>query len=153
MEDFSALKKALFEACLAQIDERITRINTSLANIKDSMHNETKSSVGDKYETGRAMLQLEEEKARGQLAQANRSKQEILKAQHVQNLGQVAHGSLVVTDKGIYYYITGIGQLKYEGQAYFCVSIGSPIGKMMKDKEAGEQVTFNGNTISIKSIF
>ena len=56
------IKEQLYEFCRAYIDGRTIRINESIKSIQESLSSETKSSAGDKHETGRAMLQLEREK-------------------------------------------------------------------------------------------
>ena len=66
------LKAQIHQACLAQIEERIQNLEQRLKTINESKANETKSSVGDKYETGRAMLQIDEDKVLTQL-QFNRA--------------------------------------------------------------------------------
>ena len=61
------LKETLLSKCHEFIDERHQRIQRTIDEIKVSLQSETKSSAGDKHETGRAMLQLEREKAGQQL--------------------------------------------------------------------------------------
>ena len=59
----SLIKEQLFTQCLAFIDNRLITIKNTMQEIQESLLSETKSSAGDKHETGRAMLQLEREKA------------------------------------------------------------------------------------------
>ncbi|MDG1298287.1 MAG: hypothetical protein P8P48_14170, partial [Saprospiraceae bacterium] len=69
-------KKEVLDAFLTQLSKRISDIEQNLLNIEQSKAQETKSSAGDKFETGRAMLQAEEDKLFGQL---NRNKDLLLK--------------------------------------------------------------------------
>ena len=64
------LKQAAFDFCKSMILKRIQTIEAVLLSLEESRSNESKSSVGDKYETGRTMLQLEEEKNKTQLLDA-----------------------------------------------------------------------------------
>ena len=48
------LKKQLYDFCKNFADNRISRIRLNIADFKESLDSETKSSAGDKHETGRA---------------------------------------------------------------------------------------------------
>ena len=56
------LKKKLYMACECYLQLRFDALKERLDDINESLASETKSSAGDKYETGRAMLHLEKEK-------------------------------------------------------------------------------------------
>ena len=53
----SALKIELYNLCLKYVADSIGEIEAAIADRREAMHNETKSSMGDKYETTREMLQ------------------------------------------------------------------------------------------------
>ena len=52
----NSIKEKLYKACEAYLEERIKRIETAMAGLESDLENETKSSAGDKYETGMAMI-------------------------------------------------------------------------------------------------
>jgi hypothetical protein len=58
------IKKQILYKIIEIIDNRIESTKIALAAAKESRDNETKCSVGDKYETSRTMMQLEVEKNR-----------------------------------------------------------------------------------------
>jgi len=62
-----SIKTQLLELCNQSLDTRLQNVLAVIEDIKQSLQSETKSSAGDKHETGRAMLQLEREKAGHQL--------------------------------------------------------------------------------------
>ena len=62
------LKEALFKQCEAFVNKRLRNIEEVISSNQKALQSETKSTAGDKHETGRAMLQLEMEKAGQQLA-------------------------------------------------------------------------------------
>ena len=49
------------------MNKRAQTVEEIISSNQKALHSETKSSAGDKHETGRAMLQLEMEKASQQL--------------------------------------------------------------------------------------
>ena len=73
------LKQNLYNQCQEFIDNRFETIQNTIKDIQKSLLSETKSSAGDKHETGRAMLQLEREKAGQQLAEIQKIKEILLK--------------------------------------------------------------------------
>lgn len=147
------VKKALYETCQKNIEGRIQNIRERLQSIEESRNNETKSSVGDKYETGRAMMQMEEEKSQLQLLKANKVLSILSQINPEKITDKIETGSLVITNKGKYYFAIGIGKVKLDQQIYFCVSSDAPIAKIMRNKRVGDEVLFNGRKIVIKAIY
>ena len=54
-----AIKAALVAQLLQHLEQNIAETEQAIASAKESRDNESKSSAGDKYETGRAMMQIE----------------------------------------------------------------------------------------------
>ena len=97
------IKEKLYLACNDFLNERHKVVINRIQSIQESLKSETKSSAGDKHETGRAMLQLEREKAGNQLL-AIEQQQKVLKRISVQNSTDVVRlGSVVETDKKKFY--------------------------------------------------
>ncbi len=152
MKDKQAIKRALFAACRQRIDERIQRIEARLQVVEESRNAETKSSVGDKYETGRAMMQMEEEKSKAQLFEANAVKQALSQIDPDKSCEKAEPGSLVSTNNGTYYLAIGLGKLPLEGVTYYCVSMNSPIGQALRGKVVGEEFSFQQRRIRVEAI-
>ena len=150
--DIDKIKHALYEKCMSKIDKQLAALEKQMASIIESRDGETKSSVGDKYETGRAMMQLELQKAQGQNNLANNTKNELKQIDIKLKPKKISKGSLVITDKGIYFIAIGMGKVKVDEQVYFCVSSASPIGAQLLKKQVGDSVVFNGNKINILEI-
>lgn len=127
-------------------------LEAALASVTESRDNETKSSVGDKYETGRAMMQLEEEKYRTQLANNLQAQSLLDRIDPDLVRDKVEHGSLVQTDRGWYFLAIGIGKVKLQDKLFFVVSTDSPIGGMLLQKQVGDQIIFQGKKVSVLAI-
>lgn len=153
MKPLSQIKHQLHQACRQNIQSRIAAIQQKLAAIQESKNNETKSSAGDKYETGRAMMQIEADNGRRQLAEAKNVRNKLTQIKPEKAYTQVEPGSLAMTDKGNYYISIGIGKVKLKDTLYYCISEDAPIGKVLNRKKAGDEVVFNGNAILIKEIY
>lgn len=134
------------------INERINLALIAIETAKDSRDNETKSSVGDKYETGRTLMQQEVEKNRIQLQKYQNIKSELEKINLLKKYDRAEFGSLVWDEQNIYFISIALGKVEVENESCFCISLASPIGKALHNKRIGDIVSFRGNTIKILSI-
>lgn len=147
------LKQELFKQCEIFVNNRLQTIQEIISSNQNALQSETKSSAGDKHETGRAMLQLEMEKA-GQQLQGVLQMKEILAKIDVSKNSTIAHvGSLVKTNDAAYFLSISAGQLVVENEHYFAVSVSSPIGKLLLGKKEKDEIVFNGKQIEIARIF
>jgi transcription elongation GreA/GreB family factor len=138
------LKEELYIYCEQFLEERFSAVVDRIEGIQESLKSETKSSAGDKHETGRAMLQLEREKAGNQLLDINKQKELFAKIS-TDAASQVAClGSLVTTDKGYYYLAISAGLITIKNNKYYAISTNSPIGSILLGKVKGAVFSFNG---------
>jgi len=151
MPDVKDIKAQLVSKCEAHIQTKITLLENQLDSIRDSKNNETKSSAGDKFETGRAMMQIEEDKIGRQLQQAIESLH-VLKNLPTEQSDSIRYGSLVWTDIRKYLIGVSIGKVHLNEEAYYCISTASPIGKALVGKKKGDQVDFNNKTENILDV-
>ncbi len=146
------LKKELLDACYLFVDSRMKKLQLIMSDLQESLLSETKSSAGDKHETGRAMLQLEREKTGNQLAEVLKLK-EMLKKVDINSIGtSVRLGSVVYTDHTNYFIAISAGQLIFNSTSFFAIAPNTPIGKLMIGKKAGDEIIFNGKRIIIDKI-
>lgn len=119
---------------------------------QESANSETKSSAGDKYETGRAMAQLERDRHAQLLADAQRMLADLEKINPDATSLIVVPGSLVQTARGSFYISISAGKLTVDGADYFAVSAASPIGALLLGKRAGDAVVFNRMNYTVLSV-
>lgn len=146
------IKKQLHQLCAEQILSRITDAETAIAEARKASENDTKSSAGDKYETGRAMMQQEIDLNTRQLLEAKK-----IQAQLQQISADAVHitaqtGSLVATDQGDFYLAVSAGALFIDGKKYQAISLASPIGTQLKGKKTGDIILLNGKSFKILKI-
>ena len=142
MSNTQLLKMTLFDACTAFVNKREDEILSTIKSHQAALASETKSSAGDKHETGRAMLQLEMEKAGKQLNGVYEMRQVLSKIGQNRMEQKARLGSLVVTDIGSYYLAISAGEIKIDEASYFAVSTDSPIGKLLLGTTSGDQIYF-----------
>jgi len=146
------IKSNLLAQCQSYVNQRQLRIQNLIQDIQESLTTETKSSAGDKHETGRAMLQLEREKAGKQLAQVQQLNDVLAKINTNKKLQKVGLGSLVYTTQATYFISISVGKLMVDDLSTFAIAANSPIGKMLIGKSVDESFNFNTNQIKITAI-
>lgn len=149
----SQIKELILNQLHKLLDKKIEALEQYIESAKESRDNETKSSVGDKYETGRAMAQMELDKNQTQLTQIQNQKNELLKIDVSKKYDQSEFGAIIITNIGNYFLSIGIGKVELENESCFCISASSPIGQQFLNKLAGDSVFFNGKEILIKEVF
>jgi transcription elongation GreA/GreB family factor len=146
------LKKALYKSCVEFVDQREETINEIITSSHNALTSETKSSAGDKHETGRAMLQLEIEKASQQLEGIHEMRL-ILSKIRMDDISEfIKLGSVVITNRGNYFLAISAGEINILAIKYFAVSTASPIGKLLLGKSVGNVFDFNHQYI-IQEVF
>jgi transcription elongation GreA/GreB family factor len=148
----SNIKKKLHSKCYKIASQKVNELSSIIQEAQDAANNETKSSAGDKHETGRAMAQLETEKLTKQLSEALKLEQTLSQINPETEHQQVGLGSLVDTDNGSFYLTVSLGRVELENKIYFVISALSPIGKLLFTKKEKESFSFNGKTYVVKSI-
>lgn len=142
-------KKEAKDLCLTTIDERIKMVQTAMDHIQESANNETKSSAGDKYETGRAMAQLEKERLSGQMASLQALKNKLLLLKTDFEANSVSEGTLV--SAGNFKFFLGVGLGKVSPQL-FALDMESPLAKNIHGKSVGDSFLLGPNSLIISSI-
>lgn len=120
--------------------------------VQEAANEETKSSAGDKYETGRAMMQQEQDKAAGQLMEALKLKKVLDQLNPDREQPAVGMGSLVKTSLGNFYISASIGQLSMEGIDYMIISPVAPLAQQLAGLKAGEELNFNGRKFKVEQV-
>ncbi|MFI0429643.1 3-oxoacyl-ACP synthase [Mariniflexile sp. HMF6888] len=147
------IKKQLYAQCFDFVENRFNTIQNTINEIQESLTSETKSSAGDKHETGRAMLQLEREKAGNQLAEIQKIKESLSKI-YISNTSEfIGLGSVVYTNKSNYFIAISAGELKVDNDVFYAISPHTPIGQLLMGNTVGNAVVFREQQFKIEKIF
>lgn len=146
------IKESLYKQCLEFVDNRFQTIQKNINEIQVSLQSETKSSAGDKHETGRAMLQLEREKAGNQLAGIQKTK-ELLSKVNISNTSEtISLGTVVYTSNTNYFIAISAGELVVNGAIFYAISSNTPIGQLLMGKRIGDYVVFRNQKFKIENV-
>lgn len=144
-------KEILKDLVLEKIQNKIDVLEALIAETRAS-NNDTKSSMGDKYETGREMLQQEINQQQKQLNEALLAF-ETVKRINTTESSKVVLGALVQVDAAYFYICASAGEIEFNGKKIHTVSLDSPLVKAMMGKSVGEDFILNTQNKSVTAIF
>ncbi|MCB2378145.1 3-oxoacyl-ACP synthase [Hymenobacter sp. BT635] len=148
----SDIKQQLYTLCEQYAQDRLNACLAAIQAAQESANSETKSSAGDKYETGRAMAQNERDRNLVQLQQGRQLQGELQRIDPSKPCDTVRPGALVRTSMGWFYISISAGKLPVEGTDYFAVSAAAPVAAALSGKRVGEEAVFNGKKIRIEEV-
>ncbi len=143
------MKQKLQKQIAQILQTKISNLNNDIAQAQRSANEETKSSAGDKYETGRAMAHNTIAMYQNQMTQFLADKQLFDSINFEQHSDKITNGSLVNTNIGMLFFAISVGKQLVEGKSIQTLSMGSPLGKELYLKQKGDTVMLNGKKISV----
>mgnify|MGYP006289456841 CR=1 FL=1 len=145
-------KQDLIDELKSIINKKIKELKHSIKKTEESRDLETKSSVGDKYETSRALIQIElgqyQKQLKGHLAKI----QSLNEINPNKKMDVVETGALVETDTANYFISIGFGEFLIKGKKIFVISLNSPIGEKMAGAKVNDKIEFNGITQTLQKV-
>jgi transcription elongation GreA/GreB family factor len=146
------MKAQLLALCFDYVNQRIATSKQAMDDAQAAANEEGKSSAGDKYETGRAMAQIERDKAAEQLNEALKLKNVLdgLDSSIVND--SVRLGSVVETTNSNFYLAISAGKFLIDEKEYLIVSPNSPIGKLLLNLKVNDTFRFNNRIEEVERI-
>jgi len=127
-------------------------LRKAISSIEESKLNETKSSAGDKFETGRAMMQMEQDKTESQLAVLNVTKNQLKQISHEMDCPEGMVGAIIKTDADNYYISVSLGKVVVDEVTYYAISPAAPLSKLMMGCVVGDVVEFRGREVRVLEV-
>lgn len=147
-----SLKEDIYAACFNEIDNRILFFQKIINDLKEGSENDSKSSAGDKHETSRAMMQIEQEKVGKQLNEVYEMKRFLEKIDASIQNKQVGLGSLIKTNMGYFYIAVALGKIKINNEEIFIISPKSPFGLKLSGATKNMTIKMNANIINVEEV-
>ncbi|HYF68338.1 MAG TPA: 3-oxoacyl-ACP synthase [Ohtaekwangia sp.] len=145
-------KTALHEACRHVLSTRISALKDEIVQAQRAANEETKSSAGDKYETGRAITQHEIEKLTMQLANARLQEQQLAQINSLTIHTIIQPGSFVKTTVGDFFIAASLGEIHHAATSCMTISQAAPLGLKLKGRRAGDAIDMNNKRIQILEV-
>lgn len=147
------LKENLLKFCKQHVADRRNTLQNQMDVLTESLGSGARSTAGDKHDTERAMVQLEQEKLGKQLLQVDLLKPVLEKIKIGASSEKIALGSWVVTNTASYFIAVSAGAYTTNGSTVFCISPKSPIGQELLGKAVGESIMFRDEEQHILEIY
>ena len=145
-------KSDVHTTCLMWVDSKITYIQQLIDELKAGAENDSKSSAGDKHETSRAMMQLEQEKLMKQLQLMLQYKDFLMRINVDERNQIVKMGSVVSTDNEIFYISVALGNIAFQQRHIIVLAPTATIAKCMKGWKIGDALVYNHLNYTIRNI-
>lgn len=152
MKNRIKMREQVHKKCLSILDTRIQSLKLQLHDLVEGAKNDSKSTAGDKHETARAMMQIEQEKLANQLNLLLAQEQTLKRIDPNATSEIIANGSLVKTNRGWIYISVPLGKIEVEGETVMCLSAQSPLGTKLMGKRSGDSIAINNLSYTILSI-
>lgn len=147
-----AFKIAVVATCRQLLESKVQNLSEELEGLMEAATHDSKSTAGDKHETARAMVQLEQERTGQQLKEAQQQLDEFGRIDFQRVLHAVGVGSLVHSGTSCFLVALGLGKVAVNGKTVFVISAQSPLGKALHGAALQARVMFNGTTYEIQGI-
>lgn len=157
MSTFSYLrtmnKTELANVCKALLEAKMRDAELAMKAAQESANSNEKSSMGDKYETGRAMGQIERDMHAKRLSELQTEYAKLLQINVEYVHKKVEMGALVQTETNWYWLAVAMGAVLINSDKVMLVSPVSPIAKVLLGKKKGEFFEFNDKRVKILNVF
>lgn len=146
------MKNILLEKVKELVESRMQTSFDAMEAAKNSANEEGKSSAGDKYETARAIGQLDREMNGRMYEQARQERLSLDKIDTETLFTKVAFGALVETTMGYFFVSIGAGIIDLDGKKFMTISPQAPIGQLIMGKTTAQTFDFRGKIHKIVAI-
>jgi transcription elongation GreA/GreB family factor len=146
-------RQEVIEALEASMDAGLRRVRGAFEELQGSLEGESKSTAGDKHETGRAMVQMEMEQAAGRLSRVEGMIRQWHALEPARGRQEVRPGAVVTTDQGG--FVMGVAWGAFDvpkAEAWRAISADAPLAQAMRAASPGSTVEFRGRIWQIISV-
>lgn len=137
-------KSLLLLHCDRLLIARIEELKNTIQGLRYTSNNDTKSSMGDKYETSREMMQQDINRLDKQLGENNHILFNLRAVKFKIKNNCVSLGNVVKTSLGNFFIAVSLGKIQFMDQKIIVISITSPLGKQLNGKKVGDVFSLNG---------
>jgi len=137
----------LHEKILEELNLKISYLQEIIDDLRTS-NNETKSSMGDKYETSREMVQQEIVRVQNQQNETL-TQRDFFQKINIKQHESIVLGSYIETSMGNFCIAISLGEINYQNKKVFVLSPQTPLGQNLLGKKMGDTFQINGKTFEV----
>lgn len=146
-------KKLLKKECNFLLKKRSFNLKNALQDSQESANNQEKSSAGDKYETSRAMGQIDRDMYAYQLLEAEKDTILLTNLQTDKINQEIKPGSVFEINSQLFFVAIGLGKILVNNKPVLVISYKSALYEQLKFKIIGDYVIFKNEKYLIENIF
>ena len=138
---------------LGHVDKDLAEARARMASLKESLGAESKSSAGDKHETGRAMIHLEQERVQDTLGRLEHMRGILVqRAAAGKAIQRVSPGALVETTGPWVLVGVPLGKVQLPNALVLCVGAEAPLALQWHGAKPGDEVALGPQKFTIQAI-
>ena len=147
------MRDIILRHLLDHVDKDLTEAKARMASLKESLGAESKSSAGDKHETGRAMIHLEQERVQDTVGRLEHMRGILMKrAAQDKAIQRVSPGALVETTGPWVLVGVPLGKVQLPDALVLCVGAEAPLAQQWHGAQPGDQVALGPQQLTIQAI-
>lgn len=144
------IKQEFINCLLETLSTSLKEMESHQEDLSASLSKESRSTAGDKHDTSRAMIHLEQEKIQFQIGNIRKQYAQLEQFLHCSNSTKAQMGSLIELENSTYFLLgIGLGKMKTPSGELLCTAADTPVGKQLLGKKAGNEIFFAGKKCKI----
>ncbi len=145
-------RSKIFERLLSELNLREEFYRAELARLQESKAADTKSSAGDKFETGREMIAQEISKVDHSLQSVVQSRKVMEGFASQETTEAVRNGSIIRIGEKLFMLGVSLGEMDLGLEKIFLLSQSSPMGKLLLGLKKDDPIQFMGKPNRITQV-
>ena len=147
------MRDVILKHLLGHVDKDLAEAKARMASLKESLGAESKSSAGDKHETGRAMIHLEQERVQDTVGRLEHMRGILVqRAAQDKPIQRVSPGALVETTGPWVLVGVPLGKVQLPNALVLCVGAEAPLAQQWHGAQPGDQVALGPQKLTIQAI-
>ena len=147
------MRDVILKHLLGHVDKDLAEAKARMASLKESLGAESKSSAGDKHETGRAMIHLEQERVQDTVGRLEHMRGILVqRAAQDKAIQRVSQGALVETTGPWVLVGVPLGKVQLPNALVLCVGTEAPLARQWHGAQPGDQVALGPQKLTIQAI-
>lgn len=147
------MRDIILKHLLDHVDKNLAEAKARMASLKESLGAESKSSAGDKHETGRAMIHLEQERVQDTVGRLEHMRGLLMqRAAQDKVIQRVSPGALVETTGPWVLVGVPLGKVQLPDALVLCVGAEAPLAQQWHGAQPGDQVALGPQKLTIQAI-
>ena len=147
------MREIILKHLMGHVDKDLEEAKARMASLKESLGAESKSSAGDKHETGRAMIHVEQERVQETVGRLEHMRGVLVqRATQGKAIQRVSPGALVETTGPWVLVGVPLGKVQLPDALVLCVGVEAPLAQQWHGAQPGDQVVLGSQQLTIQAI-